>query len=166
MFDLNTEVLEATLSLAVAILCLCLSRYRLQRNKEYAKKYAANTSLLLLRLLITWSLKLVGIVMLLGLIWKCLSPFIAFYIFTPVLIASNLVLFDGTDWMWGFMTFVKGLYYLGLFMISAIQLFLGREDIALLAIGFTLSLSVFEGITALSDGYKKMHEAKQVFKDN
>ena len=162
MSNENIEIVKAILSVIVAILCLCLSRYRLKRNEEYAEKYTGNVSRLVLRLLLTWSLKGVSVVMILGMMMRVLDPFIAFYILTPVLIALNLILFDSSDWMWGFMTFVKGLYYLGLIIISTVQLLLGSEEVAVLALGFTLSLAIFESITALSDGYRKMQEAKRV----
>lgn len=165
MFDDSFESVKAVLSLIAAILCLCLSRYRIKRNEEYAEKYSDNVGRLILRLLITWSLKGFSIVMICGMIQKFLDPFIAFYILTPVLISLNLILFDWTNWMWGFMTFAKGIYYLGLIIISTIQLLLGSDEVAVLALGFTLSLAIFESITALSDGYKKMKMAKQVSSD-
>ena len=161
MSDKTIEIVKTGLSLIVAILCLCLSKYRRKRNVEYTEKYAGNVSRLVLRLLITYLLKGVSVVIILGMMMKFLDPFIAFYILTPVLIALNLILFDSTDWMWGFMTFVKGCYYFGLIIISTVQFFLGSEKVAVLALGFTLSLAIFEGITALSDGYSKMQEAKR-----
>lgn len=154
------EIVKSVLSLTVAILCLTLSRYRIKRNGKYAEKYARNVSRLVLRLLITLSLKGVSVVIIFGMMMKFLDPFIAFYILTPVLIALNLILFDSTDWMWGFMTLVKGFYYLGLVISSTVQFLLGREEVAVLALGFTLSLAIFEGITALSDGFRKMREEK------
>lgn len=120
---------------------------------------------MVLRLLITWLLKGISIVVILGMLIKVLDPFIAFYVLTPVLIVLNLILFDSTDWMWGFLTFIKGFYYLGLIIISIVQFLLGSEEVAVLALGFTLSLAIFESITALSDGYKKMLEAKRIPSD-
>lgn len=162
MFDITIEIVKAVLSSAVAIVCLYLSRYRMKRNEEYAEKYASKVSWLLLRLLITWSLKGVSIVMILGMVTKFLDIFIVFYILTPMLIALNLILFDSTDWMWGFMTFVKGFYYLGLIIISTVQFLLGSEEVTVLALGFTLSLAIFEATTALADGCSKMQRAKQI----
>lgn len=161
MFDEVIEIVKIILSVMVAIMCLYLSRYRLKRNEEYAEKYVDNVSQLVLRLLITWSLKSVSVIMILGIVMEVLDVFIAFYILIPVLIALNLILFDRTDQMWGFMTFVKGFYYLGLIIISTVQFLLGSEEVAVLALGFTLSLAIFESITALSDGYRKMKEAKR-----
>lgn len=129
-------------------------------NIEYSEKYSGNASRLVLRLLITWSLKAMSLVMILGTAMHFLDPFIAFYILTPVLIALNLILFDRTNWIWGFTTFVKGFYYFGLIIISSIQLLLEIEEASVLALGFTLSLAIFECLTALSDGYRKMHDIK------
>lgn len=160
MFDVVIEIVKSALSLMVAILCVFLSKYRLKKNEEYAKKYADNKNQLILRLMITWFLKGVSIIMILSMFNRALDTFIAFYIFTPVLIALNLILFDSNDWIWGFMTFVKGIYYFGLVIITTVQFLFGNEEVAVLALGFTLSLAIFESITALSDGYSKMKKDK------
>lgn len=153
------EIVKAFLSLAVAILCLALSKYRAKENEKYAIKYENNATFLLLRLLLTWLLKGMSILMLIGVIINRLDVFIAFYILTPTLIALNLIFFN-TDWMKGVLTFVKGFYYLGLTVISLIQFLLKNQDVAELALGFTLSLAIFESITALSEGYSKICSAK------
>ena len=98
--------------------------------------------------------------MLLGLATKALDSFIAFYVFTPILIALNLILFDSTDEMWGFLTITKGFYYIGLCIISTLQFLFRSEDVAVLALGFTLSLAIFESVTALSDGFNRMQNVE------
>ena len=45
--------------------------------------------------------------------------------------------------------------------MSAVQYFLKSEDAAVLALGFTMSLAIFEAITAISDGYIKMRDARE-----
>jgi hypothetical protein len=153
------EIVKVFLSLAVSILCLVLSRYRAKENEKYATKYKNNATLLLLRLLLTWLLKGISIIMLVGVITNRLDIFIAFYILTPTLIALNLMFFN-TDWMKGVLTFTKGVYYLGLTVILLLQFLLKNQDVAELALGFTLALAIFESITALSEGYLKMYSAK------
>lgn len=153
------EIVKAFLSLAVSILCLVLSRYRAKENEKYATKYENNATLLLLRLLLTWLLKGISIIMLVGIITNRLDIFIAFYVLTPTLIALNLMFFN-TDWMKGVLTFIKGFYYLGLTVISLVQFLLRNQNVAELALGFTLALAIFESITALSEGYLKMCSAK------
>lgn len=146
------EILKAFLSATVVILYLYLSRY--QRN-EHAKRYTGNAN----QLGIIWSLKSISVIMLFGMMMKIMNPYIAFYILTPVLIALNLLLFYKTDWMWGFMTFFKGFYCFGLIIILTVKFLL--EEVAILELVFTLLLAIFESITALSDGYKKIQGARQ-----
>gem|GEM_PF-1288756 len=161
MFDVITEIVKFVVPLIVATICFLLSNYRFKNNTGYAVKFNDDSGKLIFRLIITEFLKWSGIILILGLIMNFIDGFIAFYIFTPIMIALNLILFDSTDWMWGFMTFVKGCYYFGLIIISAIQFFLGSKEVATLALGFTLSLAIFESITALSEGYRKMKKAEQ-----
>ena len=65
-----------------------------------------------------------------------------------------------SDYLKGVMTFTKGIYYVGLTIISIIQVFLTTANVAELALGFTLSLAIFESVTALDDGYKNMKKSK------
>lgn len=153
------QTLEALLSLGIAFLCVCLSKYRYQENKKYAVKYENNTKMLIFRLIITEMFKWGSIAMLIGIIIKALSVFLTLYIFIPLLIALHIIFFN-SNYLKGVMTFTKGIYYVGLTIISIIQIFLTTANVAELALGFTLSLAIFESVTALDDGYKNMKKPK------
>lgn len=148
------------LALAAAIISLVLSKYRKKENEKYANKYKDAKSYLLVRLLLTYLLKLASALMVIAILTDKLDIFIAFYILTPLLIAVNYICFN-TDRMKGILTIIKGFYYIGLSVISIIQLTMSNQDVAELAIGFTLSLAIFESIIALSEGYIKINDSKK-----
>ena len=102
---------------------------------------------------------IISIAMLICVVTKVLSVFIALYILTPLFIALHMIFFN-TDYLKGVMTFTKGIYYVGLTIISVIQVFFTTVNVAELALGFTLSLAIFESVSALYDGYKTIQEAK------
>lgn len=159
---MNNEIvllLKTLLSLGIAFLCIYLSKYRYQENKKYASKYENNTKMLVFRLIVTWLFKWGSIAMLIGIITKILSVFIALYILIPLLIALHMIFFN-TDYLKGVMTFTKGIYYVGLTIISVIQVFFTTANVAELALGFTVSLAIFDSVTSLYDGYKNIQEAK------
>lgn len=153
------QTLEALLSLGISFLCVRLSKYRYQENEKYAVKYENNAKMLIIRWIITEIFKWGSIVMLIGIIIKELSIFLALYILIPLLIALHMIFFN-SDYLKGVMTFTKGIYYVGLTIISIIQVFLTTANVAELALGFTLSLAIFESVTALDDGYKNMKKSK------
>lgn len=148
-------IIKRLFAIIIAILCIVLSRYRAAENRKYADKYDGNTRLLLYRLLLTGLFKAISIIMLWGIITNKVDIFVAFYIFVPVLIALNLIFFN-SEWMNGIMTFIKGIYYVGLIIISIIQFLLKNEDVGELALGFTIALAIFDCVNALSEGYSKM----------
>lgn len=152
-------LLEALLSLVIAFFCVYLSKYRYRENKRYVSKYENNTKMLMFRLVVTEILKWGSIAMLICITTKVLSIFIALYILTPLFIALHMILFN-TYYLKGVMTFTKGIYYAGITIISIIQVFFTTTNVAELALGFTLSLAIFESISALYDGYKIIQEAK------
>lgn len=159
---MNNEIvllLEALLSLGIAIFFVYLSKYRYCENKRYASKYENNKKMLIFRLIVTEILKWGSIAMLICVVTKVLSVFIALYILTPLFIALHMIFFN-TDYLKGVMTFTKGIYYVGLTIISVIQVFFATVNVAELALGFTLSLAIFESVSALYDGYKTIQEAK------
>lgn len=110
-------------------------------------------------MIVTETIKWGNVLMLIGLITKTFPIFIALYIFTPLFIAIHIMLFN-TNYLKGVMTFTKGIYYVGLTIISAIQILFDSADITKLALGFTLSLAIFESVTALYDGWKNIQESK------
>ena len=104
---MNNEIvslLESLLSLGIAFFCLCLSKYRYRENKKYASKYENNKKMLIFRLIVTEILKWGSIAMLICIVTKVLSVFIALYILTPLFIALHMILFN-TDYLKGVMTF-------------------------------------------------------------
>jgi hypothetical protein len=74
------QTLEALLSLGISFVCVCLSKYRYQENEKYAVKYENNAKMLIIRWIITEIFKWGSIVMLIGIIIKELSIFLALYI--------------------------------------------------------------------------------------
>lgn len=56
-------------------------------------------------------------------------------------------------------TLVKGFYYLGLSIISLIQFLCENQNVAELALGFTLALAIFESIAAISEGIMKLQKS-------
>lgn len=116
---MNNEIvllLEALLSLGIAIFFVYLSKYRYCENKRYASKYENNKKMLIFRLIVTEILKWGSIAMLICVVTKVLSVFIALYILTPLFIALHMIFFN-TDYLKGVMTFTKGIYYVGLTII-------------------------------------------------
>ena len=107
------QTLEALLSLGIAFLCVRLSKYRYQENEKYAVKYENNAKMLIIRWIITEIFKWGSILMLIGIIIKELSIFLALYILIPLLIALHMIFFN-SDYLKGVMTFTKGIYYVGL----------------------------------------------------
>ena len=71
------QTLEALLSLGIAFLCVRLSKYRYQENEKYAVKYENNAKMLIIRWIITEIFKWGSILMLIGIIIKELSIFLA-----------------------------------------------------------------------------------------
>ena len=79
---MNNEIvllLEALLSLGIAIFFVYLSKYRYCENKRYASKYENNKKMLIFRLIVTEILKWGSIAMLICVVTKVLSVFIALY---------------------------------------------------------------------------------------
>lgn len=155
------EIMKALLSIVVALLCLILSKFRMQENRRFAIKYKDDTIMLRLRLLLTWTLKGLSVVILVGLSTNKLNVFCALYILTPILISLNLISYD-SEWLKGFYIFIKGFYYMGATIISTIQYSFKGQEFGELVLGFSLSLAIFESITALSEGYKKMSNAQKI----
>lgn len=153
------DIVKSLFTFLVAVLCLILSKYRFKENKKYAIKYEDNTALLVLRLILTYLLKAISLVMLIGMITNKLDIFIAFYVFTPMLISLQLVFFYTDDSKFIFIL-MKGFYYLGLGSVSLIQFLRKSPDVAELALGFTLALAIFESVAALSEGFMKLRSAK------
>ena len=54
-------------------------------------------------------------------------------------------------------TLIKGFYYLGLSIISLIQFLCESQNVAELALGFTLALAIFESIAAICEGIMGNH---------
>ena len=148
-----SALISALLGFVVAIISLRLSKLRFQENKKLAKKYENNRFVLCARLVITQVLRFMSVVLLICSLTDLIDTFIIFYIFTPVLIIMNVIFFGESHTIKAVMTFTKGGYYIGLAIVSGIQFVMGTPDVAELAVGFTLALSIFEGIPSLYDGY-------------
>ena len=151
------ETVKSCLTLLIAILCLIFSKSRFKENKRYAVKYENSSILLILRLILTYLLKIISIIILIGICTNKLDVFIAFYVFTPMLICLQLIFFYTNDTKAMF-TLVKGFYYLGLSIISLIQFLCENQNVAELALGFTLALAIFESIAAISEGIMKLQK--------
>jgi len=149
------DFVKSILVLSIVIVSYILSLYRLRKNTEYANKYGDNTFKLLTRLMLTWLIKGLCLLMLFGIIKNKIDIFIVFYVMMPSWIALNLLLFR-SQWMSGLFIVLKGVYYLGVIVVSAIQFFLKSDSMTETAIGFTMALAIFESVTALSDGIEKM----------
>ena len=102
-------------------------------------------------------MKIISIIILIGICTNKLDVFIAFYVFTPMLICLQLIFFYTNDTKAMF-TLVKGFYYLGLSIISLIQFLCENQNVAELALGFTLALAIFESIAAISEGIMKLQK--------
>ncbi len=151
------ETVKSCLTLLIAILCLIFSKSRFKENKRYAVKYENSIISLILRLILTYLLKIISIIILIGICTNKLDVFIAFYVFTPMLICLQLIFFYTNDTKAMF-TLVKGFYYLGLSIISLIQFLCENQNVAELALGFTLALAIFESIAAISEGIMKLQK--------
>lgn len=91
---------------------------------------------------------------------KEVDVFILFYLFAPFLFSLWVFSFGINNIALGLFTIVKGCFYLLLTVISTAEYVLVENaDLAKLALGFTLSLAVFEAITALIEGIKRIKEA-------
>lgn len=154
------QVLRNILMLTVLGVLYILSRYRYKQNQKYAKEYANDRRKILNRLIITNAVKALSTAAIFGIMINKLDIFLVLYVVTPCIIAITYLFFYKEDWIQGFLTFVKGAYYLGLAIVSVIQYFLKTVDIATLALGFTTSLAVFECTSAMTDGYYKMRKTR------
>ena len=86
--------------------------------------------------------------------------FAEIYIAIPIIISMLYLLRRKDESFWGFYIILKGTYYFILAIYSAIQYYTKSANLAESAIGFTISLSIFESITAFSDGYQKIRQKK------
>lgn len=154
------KLLEIILSIVITFFFAYLSHYRYEENKKYAEKYANNTVMLLLGLVVDNILKWGSYLIVFALALQKLSVFIGFYIFVPTLIGLHIIFYND-EYIKGLMTMIKGLYYIGVIIVSIIQVFFVAEKISELAIGFTVSLAIFESLTALSEGYKNVCKSKR-----
>ena len=156
-------IIQSALQLIVALVSLVLQKYRYEKNKEYSEKYFNNVKVIVLRKIITEGLRWGSYCALILPLTNIIDPFYTLYIMTPIILALNLVLFDSTEWLWGLFTMVKGIYYAGIAFISICQYYI-QADAGLMkcALGFTLSLGIFEAITAIASGLKSMREAKEM----
>lgn len=82
--------------------------------------------------------------------------FSGIYIGIPVSVVVMYLLRKRDEAIEAFYLILKGIYYLILFIYSIIQYYSKSEKLAELAIGFTISLAIFESATALSDGIEKI----------
>ena len=137
------ETVKSCLTLLIAILCLIFSKSRFKENKRYAVKYENSSILLILRLILTYLLKIISIIILIGICTNKLDVFIAFYVFTPMLICLQLIFFYTNDTKAMF-TLVKGFYYLGLSIISLIQFISYNFDKALHASAGVAVVDLFD----------------------
>ena len=156
-----TALVCAFFGFIVAIISLCLSKSRFRENEKLAKKYEKNYFMLCARLVITTVLKVMSVILLICILTDLIDTFIIFYIFTPLLIIMNVIFFGESHTINAIMTLTKGGYYIGLAIVSGVQFVIGNPNIAELALGFTLALSIFEGIPSLYDGYIQLHHAKR-----
>ena len=161
MTPTTNEIIIKSFEVLIAFICVVLQQYRMQRNANYAKDYEDNTGKLWSRIFITKAMQCLTLLLLWVMNHNYLDSFISVNILTPGMIILNLYLFGITDWMRGLFILSKGVYYCGLTVVSAVQYFLKSEDAAVLALGFTMSLAIFEAITAISDGYIKMRDARE-----
>ena len=156
------DTVQIAIEVIMALFCLVLSKYRYEKNKEYAEKYFDDPTVLIVRLIITSVLKWGSVGVLLLTFLNKIPLFFAFYIVPPIILSLNLILFDYSEWMWGLFTAIKGAYYAGIAIISFCQYYLTSDaDIIKSALGFTLSLGIFESITAISNGFTGMREARR-----
>ena len=83
--------------------------------------------------------------------------FFLFYLFVPFLFSLWLFSFGITEFTLGWFSIAKGAFYIILSFISTVEyIFVEDVNLAKLALGFTLSLAVFESIAAIIDGVKKI----------
>ena len=102
----------------------------------------------------------VTVIVLIGVIEKC-GWFSGIYIAIPISVVGMYLLRKKDEVIQTFCLVLKGIYYLVLSVYSIIQYYSKSEKLAELAIGFTISLAIFESTTALSDGLEKMNEVRK-----
>lgn len=161
MTNETAALVSAFFGFVVAVISLSLSRLRFRENMKLAEKYENSRFMLWVRLFITIVLKAMSIVLLISSLTGLIDAFIIFYIFTPLLIIMNVIFFGESHSIKAIMTLTKGGYYIGLAIVSGIQFVIGNPDIAELALGFTVALSIFEGIPSLHDGYIQLYHTKE-----
>ena len=153
-FATTTDILKTFLVLIIECVFLWLSTFRMKENQRYSEK-CDNSRQLILRLVVTYTMKLGSLIIIWGVLAGTIDVFIAFYGLLPLVISLNLIFFN-TEYMRGTMMIIKGVYYIGLASISMIQFAFDMENIGESAIGFTMALAIFESISAIDDGIKKM----------
>ena len=88
---------------------------------------------------------------------ETIDVFVLFYLFTPLIFSIIVFSFGITEVTLGIFTIAKGIFYIGLALISTAEyIYVEDADLAKLALGFTLSLAVFEAITSIIDGIKRI----------
>ena len=105
--------------------------------------YAAVTAIMLIFVIVKWG-------------W-----FSGIYIALPIAVVGMYLLRKKDVTIEAFYLILKGVYYLTLFIYSIIQYYSESDKLAESAIGFTISLAIFESATALSDGVNKINEEKK-----
>lgn len=100
------------------------------------------------------------VIIILIVIIKFLGGFAGIYIVIPLSVVGMYLLRKNEGTIQGFCLCLKGIYYLILSIYSIVQYYSKSEKLAELAIGFTISLAIFESVTALSDGIEKIENKR------
>lgn len=156
MFVEFMDIVRLVLAIGTLFVASVLIMFRRKHNLAYANENATKTRRLTWRLSLTYLLKIISVFIPFALLFNLMDLFSTVYILFPALIALHIIIYRHCDGLKGFMTFIKGIYYWGLAIMTILQYWHGSNNAEILILGFTLAIAVFESITAISDGCEKM----------
>lgn len=142
------EIYKEVVVIAALLICLAWKKYHVKYLRE-------NETVSVKREYVAMVYAAVIIIVVIGII-KLLGWFAGIYIAIPLSVAVMYLLRKKEEAIQGFCLLLKGGYYLILSVYSTIQYYSKSEKLAELAVGFTISLAIFESATALSDGIIKI----------
>lgn len=160
-------LLKSFLILLCAIIQRQLQLYREKHNIYYTKIYYNDIKKLIKRVVITNCCKFLGLAILgvmliieypisnpdgtLNLIHNSDLSYWTFFVFMPLFIILNFILFDHSSELKEYAIKIKVYYSIGSAIFSGVLLYGGIEDKAELAIFFGISLALFDCIDAIEE---------------
>lgn len=146
--------------LLLAIIYLLTHNARIKQCNYLAKKYAGNIPALILMIIVWLVVQYGSVLNLVFLLSGLIDVFTSFYIFLPVFVEGNRILFEDSDKWSGWMSLLKSGYLAVTVGVSIAQIWFGYSDPIQILLGVSISLAIFDGTDALIDGVRKLNSIK------